>query len=81
MELFEQVKEVIVDTLNCTPEEVTPEARACNDHGIDAYLPILQRPCTEREAMELSQASANLEATAAQVFHLITACETWRANS
>ena len=31
--------------------------------------------------MELSQASANLEATAAQVFHLITACETWRANS
>ena len=60
---------------------VTPEARACNDHGIDAYFPILQRPCTEREAMELSQASANLEATAAQVFHLITACETWRANS
>ena len=60
---------------------VTPEARACNDHGIDAYFPILQRPCTEREAMELSQASANLEATAAQVFHLITACKAWRANS
>ena len=60
---------------------VTPEARACNDHGIDAYFPILQRPCTEREAMELSQASANLEATAAQVFHLITACKAWRVNS
>ena len=60
---------------------VTPEARACNDHGIDAYFPILQRPCTEREAMELSQASANLEATAAQVFHLITACKAWRGNS
>ena len=36
MELFEQVKEVIVDTLNCTPEEVTPEARLAEDLGADS---------------------------------------------
>lgn len=58
---------------------VTPEARACNHCGIDAYFPILQRPCTEQEAMDLSQTAANLESTAAQVFRLIAACG-WPAD-
>lgn len=52
---------------------VTPEAAACNRHGIDAYFPILQRPCSEAEAMDPRAAAANLESTAAQVFRLIAA--------
>ena len=52
---------------------VTPEAAACNHHGIDAYFPILQTPCSEAEAMDPRTAAANLEATAAQVFRLIAA--------
>lgn len=51
----------------------TPEARVCNECGIDAYFPILQKPCTVEEAMDISTAAENLTATAEQAFRLIRA--------
>ncbi len=47
------------------------EAEACNEAGIDAYFPILQKPCTLQEAMDVDNAYANLNATATQVFRLL----------
>jgi glycerate kinase len=46
-------------------------ASICNDHGIDAYFPILPMPMTLREAMEPETAENNLEAAARQVFRLV----------
>jgi glycerate kinase len=46
-------------------------AEACNDAGIDAYFPILQKPCTLQEAMDVDNAYVNLKATAVQVFKLL----------
>ena len=45
-------------------------ATACNDHGIDAYFPILQAPCTLSEAMNKENAYRNLSATAEQAVRL-----------
>ena len=50
---------------------VTEDAVNCNDHGIDAFFPILRQPCTLDEAMDISHAYANLKDTATQVFKLI----------
>lgn len=50
---------------------VTPEARACNDAGIDAFFPILRSVCSLEEAMESVNAKRNIEETAEQVFRLI----------
>lgn len=50
---------------------VTDDAVKCNDYGIDAFFPILKAPCSLEEAMDTSNASANLSATAQQVFNLI----------
>lgn len=50
---------------------VTPEAAACNAHGIDAYFPILQNIVTQKEAMEPDRAKANMTAAVNQVFRLI----------
>ena len=44
---------------------------ACNAKGIDAYFPILQKPCSVEEAMTYDNAYQNLKATAKQVFRLI----------
>lgn len=52
---------------------VTPDARACNAHGIDAYFPVLRGICTLQEAMEPKTAAANLSDTAEQVFRLAEA--------
>ena len=49
---------------------VTEGARACNEHGIDAYFAILQAPCTLAEAMEGERARQNLTNTAEQAFRL-----------
>ena len=46
-------------------------AEVCNGAGIDAYFPILQKPCTMQEAMDVNNAYANLKATAIQVFRLL----------
>lgn len=53
---------------------VTDEAVVCNEHGIDAFFPILRAPCTLREAMDCDHAYKNLKDTAEQVFRLIQAC-------
>ena len=45
-------------------------AIACNAHGIDAYFPILQAPCTLSEAMNKENAYRNLSATAEQAVRL-----------
>lgn len=50
---------------------VTEDATACNDHGIDAYFPILRGITTLEEALDPDTAYKNLYATACQVFRLI----------
>ena len=52
---------------------VTDGAVLCNDHGIDAFFPIVRKPCTLEEAMDYETASANMSDTAEQVFKLIKA--------
>lgn len=50
---------------------VAEDAVACNEHGIDAFFPIIRKPCTLEEAMEVSNAYRNLKETAYQVFRLM----------
>ncbi len=50
---------------------VTPDAVACNDHGIDAFFPILQGVVTIEEAMDRENASKNMTATVTQAFLLL----------
>ena len=50
---------------------VTEEAGVCNQHGIDAFFPVLRTVTTLEEAMEAEQAKRNLSATVEQVFRLI----------
>ena len=52
---------------------VTDDASACNDHGIDAFFPILRNIQTLQEAMEPEMTRKNMERTAEQVFRLIHA--------
>lgn len=52
---------------------VTDDAAACNDHGIDAFFPILRKVQTLDEAMDSANAKANMIATVEQVFRLIGA--------
>jgi len=54
---------------------VTEDAGLCNAHGIDAFFPILRKPSSLEEAMNIDNAKANLSATAEQVFRLIKACD------
>ncbi|BEU88426.1 glycerate kinase [Selenomonas sp. TAMA-11512] len=48
-------------------------ARAVNEHGIDAYFPILQQVMTLEEAMKREVAEVNLEATVEQVLRVYKA--------
>ena len=50
---------------------VTPDARECNSHGIDAFFPILKTPCTLQQAMDVISAFENLADTAEQAFRMI----------
>jgi len=50
---------------------VTEDAAVCNDHGIDAFFPIVPGPVTLAEAMEPDNARRNLTDTACQVFRLL----------
>lgn len=50
---------------------VTEDAAACNDHGIDAYFPILRGVMSLEEAMDGENARNNMIATVEQVFRLI----------
>lgn len=49
---------------------VTKDARICNQHGIDAFFPILRTIVTLEEAMEPKLTKENLSDTAEQVFRL-----------
>lgn len=50
---------------------VTDDARVCNEHGIDAFFPILKAPCSLEEAMNVDNAYKNLRDTAEQALRLI----------
>ena len=50
---------------------VTADAKACNEHGIDAFFPILKAPCTLEDAMDKTNAYRNLADTAEQCFRLL----------
>jgi glycerate kinase len=50
---------------------VTEDAVECNKHGIDAFFPIVRRPCSLDEAMDVKNAYENLKNTAEQVFRLM----------
>ncbi len=54
---------------------VTEDATLCNEHGIDAFFPILRSPCSLQEAMDCNNAYKNLKNTAEQVFRLINTCK------
>ena len=49
----------------------TKDAEVINDHGIDAFFPILRTVTTLDEALDIENAYENLKATACQVFRLI----------
>lgn len=50
---------------------VTKDAVKCNEHGIDAYFPVLRRVMTLEEAMEKETAKENIARTAEQAARLI----------
>ena len=50
---------------------VTEDAIACNEHGIDAFFPILRRIQTLQEAMDPAKARDNMVTTVEQVFRLV----------
>ena len=53
----------------------TPEASLCNQHGIDAFFPILHTITTLEEAMTPENTRQNLTDTTEQVFRLIQAVQ------
>lgn len=50
---------------------VTKDATACNEHGIDAFFPILRTVVDLEEALEPAVATQNMIDTVEQVFYLI----------
>ena len=50
---------------------VTDDARLTNEHGIDAFFPIVRCPCTLVDAMNEDTAYKNLADTAEQAFRII----------
>lgn len=54
---------------------VAKDATACNEHGIDAYFPILRTVTTLQEAMDAKNARENMQDTVEQAFRLIKMCE------
>lgn len=51
---------------------VEKDARKCNEHGIDAFFPILRGVVTLEEAMKNENAKRNLADTAEQVYRTFT---------
>ena len=68
--LAKKYKKPVVAFSGC----VTDDAVICNEHGIDAFFPILRTPCSLQEAMDCDHAYKNLKDTAQQVFRLIKTC-------
>ena len=52
----------------------TPEAVEVNQHGIDAYFPILHAVTTLDEALKFENAKLNLYQTVTQIFRLVSVC-------
>ena len=52
---------------------VTDDAKICNQHGIDAFFPIIKGPCSLTDAMDSKNAYKNMTDKAEQVFRLIYA--------
>ena len=50
---------------------VTPQTGVCNDHGIDAFFPIVKGACTLAEAMAVENAWPNMADTAEQALRLL----------
>lgn len=50
----------------------TEDAEKCNEHGIDAFFPVLREVTSLEEALNPDRAAKNLEATAYQVFRLVS---------
>ena len=50
---------------------VTPDAKECNQHGIDAFFPILRGVVTLKEAMNKEVAHQNMVDTVEQVFRVV----------
>jgi len=50
---------------------VTPQTGVCNDHGIDAFFPIVKGACTIQEAMAIENAYPNMADTAEQALRLL----------
>lgn len=49
---------------------VTDDATVVNQHGIDAFFPILRAPCSLEDAMDITNAYRNLRRTAEQALRL-----------
>ena len=47
------------------------EAELCNEHGIDAFFPVLRSVATLEEAMDAQNAKENIQKTVEQVFRVI----------
>lgn len=50
---------------------VTEDAEVCNDHGVDAFFPIVRGISTLEDALDPTNAKKNLTATALQVLRLL----------
>ena len=59
---------------------VTPDAKECNQHGIDAFFPILRGVVTLKEAMNKEVAHQNMVDTVEQVFRVVEMMEEGREN-
>lgn len=50
---------------------VTPQTGVCNDHGIDAFFPIVKGACSLEQAMDIANAYPNMADTAEQAMRLL----------
>lgn len=57
---------------------VTDDAVYCNDHGIDAFFPILRTVCSLDEAMDNANAKRNMADASEQVFRAMKAAEKFK---
>ena len=64
----QKIAETIVDKMG---QKLALAAVACNEHGIDAFFPILRGVVTLQEAMDSANAHKNMADTVEQVFRLL----------
>ena len=65
--LAKQYGKRVIAFSGCT----TDDAEVCNDHGIDAFFPILRQVTTLEAVLDKDTAYKNLQKTAYQVFRLV----------